>query len=336
MKKTFLLFLVLLSAATFAQKFEAETLFNDKISIRALEIYDSKVWYAGNGSKFGYVNLTNPADQKQMILSEKKLEFRTLAQDNEAFYTINITSPAQFYKIDKKTLKSTIIQTDSTKNAFYDALHPHRGWFYTFSDPESDLALKFFAFKAKDVYKKKDFGTYQMKEGEAAFAASNTNIASSNRFVWLATGGNVSRIFRLNQRSGKIEIFNTPFVQGSSSQGIYSIDFYGNKFGIAVGGDYTKHQANINNIATTNDGGKTWTIQASGQNRGYKTCVKIRPGSRGKDILAIGDQNVEYSTDYGKTWRNVSEEKGLFVCEWLDRKNVVLAGKDKIVKMKLK
>lgn len=54
-------------------------------------------------------------------------------------------------------------------------------------------------------------------------------------------------------------------MQGKSSQGIYSIDFYGDKFGIAVGGDYTAQKENQNNIATTTDGGKTWEIQASGK-----------------------------------------------------------------------
>jgi photosystem II stability/assembly factor-like uncharacterized protein len=79
--------------------------------------------------------------------------------------------------------------------------------------------------------------------------------------------------------------FNTPFIQGESSQGMYSIDFYDDQFGIAVGGDYTKQDANINNIATTNDGGETWQIQASGQNAGYTTCVKIKPGSKGRRSL---------------------------------------------------
>jgi hypothetical protein len=31
--------------------------FNDKISIRAIELYDNKVWYSGSDSKFGFVDL---------------------------------------------------------------------------------------------------------------------------------------------------------------------------------------------------------------------------------------------------------------------------------------
>ena len=102
-----------------------------------------------------------------------------------------------------------------------------------------------------------------------------------------------------------------------------------------MGGDYTQQAENINNIATTRDGGETWQIQASGKNAGYKTCVKIRPKSKGKDIIAVGDQNIEFSRDYGKTWTKISDEKGLYVCEWIDKNTLVFAGKDRIVKMTL-
>jgi photosystem II stability/assembly factor-like uncharacterized protein len=123
-----------------------------------------------------------------------------------------------------------------------------------------------------------------------------------------------SRILKLNFKNNQFKIFNTPVIQGESSQGIYSIDFLDDTFGIAVGGDYTKQEANINNIATTNDGGETWQIQASGQNAGYTTCVKINRVLKGREIISVGDRHISYSSDFGKTWKKISEEKGfLFV-----------------------
>lgn len=319
----------------FSQHVESfETIFNDKISIRALEIYDNKVWYSGTDSKFGFVDLKNHKNQKQIKLSEKKLQFRTLGQDKDAFYTINIESPAEFFKIDKKTLKSEIVFKDTAKTAFYDALHfVNNELAFTFSDAAEDNKLKLASFKN---------GRWGMLEnevilnkGEAAFAASNTNIASFKNVVWIATGGKTSRILKFDN-DNDFKIFNTPFIQGESSQGIYSIDFLNDKFGIAVGGDYTKQEANFNNIATTKDGGETWQIQASGKNAGYTTCVKIKPGSKGKDIVSVGDQHISYSSDFGKTWKKISDEKGFFVCKWIDGNTIVFAGKDKISIMKLK
>lgn len=320
----------------FSQQVEnIETILNDKISIRALEVYDHKVWYSGTDSKFGFVDLTDYKNQKQILLSEKKLQFRTLAQDKSSFYAINIESPAYFFKIDKKDLKFQTVFSDTAKTAFYDALHfVNDKLAYTFSDAAQDRLLKL------AVYKNGQWGMFknnvELNEGEAAFAASNTNIASSKKYLWIATGGKASRIIRMDLKTEKLEVFKTPFIQGESSQGMYSIDFYDDKFGVAVGGDYTNQDANINNIATTNDGGETWQIQASGQNAGYTTCVKIKPGSKGKEMIAVGDKHISYSSDFGKSWKKISDEKGFFVCEWIDGNHIALAGNSRISVMKLK
>lgn len=337
MKRIFLILLLTVGWNLFAQTFTISNLLTNDISIRAIQIWNGKVWYSGTDSKFGYVDFKDPTDQKQIILSDKKLQFRTLAQDAKSFYAISIESPAYFFKINKQNFEPKLIFTDSAKNAFYDALHFNGNQFYTFSDPEENLKLKFAKFSEKKNFKISILNKQllDLKKGEAAFAASNTNISSTKKNMWIATGGVASRIIKLNLKTEKFEIFETPFVQGTSSQGIYSIDFYNDQFGIAVGGDYTKQSENINNIATTKDGGKRWQIKASGKNGGYKTCVKIRPNSKGKDIIAVGDQNIEFSTDYGKTWKIISEEKGLYVCEWVDDNTLVFAGKNRIVKMKM-
>ncbi|MGC5743890.1 WD40/YVTN/BNR-like repeat-containing protein [Chryseobacterium sp. NFX27] len=336
MKKLIPFLFSFLGIFTFSQQIESfETILNDKISIRALEVDGGKVWYSGTDSKFGFVDLKNKENRKQINLSDKKLQFRTLAKDKNSFYTINIESPAYFFKMDKKDLKSQIIFTDTVKTAFYDALHfVNDQLAYTFSDADKDNLLKL------AVYRKGQWKMFksnvQLNSGEAAFAASNTNIASTKKYLWIATGGKASRILRMDLKKENIQVFETPFIQGESSQGMYSIDFYDDKFGIAVGGDYTQQDANINNMATTNDGGATWQIQASGKNAGYATCVKIKPGSKGKEIIAVGDKHISYSSDFGKTWEKISDEKGFFVCRWIDGNTVVFAGKDRISVMKLK
>lgn len=336
MKKIFSILFLSAGLTAFSQQVESlETILNDKISIRALELYDNKVWYSGTDSKFGFVDLKDYKNQKQIKLSEEKLQFRTLAQNKTAFYAINIESPGRFFAIDKKTLKSQVVFKDTAKTAFYDALHfVNDKVAYTFSDADKDLLLKLAIYRNGKWSMFKN--NVKLNEGEAAFAASNTNISSSKKYLWIATGGKASRILRMNLKDEKFEIFNTPVVQGESSQGIYSIDFFEDRFGIAAGGDYTKQDANVNNIATTYDGGETWQIQASGQNAGYTTCVKIKPGSKGKEIISVGDKHISYSSDFGKTWKKISEEKGFFVCQWIDGDHVALAGNSRIAVMKLK
>ena len=72
-------------------------------------------------------------------------------------------------------------------------------------------------------------------------------------------------------------MFNTPFVKQEIFYRNLFYWFYDNKkFRIAVGGDYTQQSDNVNNIATTSDGGKL-ANSSFWKNGGYKTCVKIRP-----------------------------------------------------------
>ncbi|KFC21340.1 WD40/YVTN/BNR-like repeat-containing protein [Epilithonimonas lactis] len=336
MKKLSLL-LLLISIFGYSQKFKVDTLLTDKISIRAIQLWYGKVWYSGTDSKFGFVDLKDRSEKKQILLSDKKLQFRTLAQNKKNFYAINIESPAYFFQIDKKNLDYKVVFNDKDSTAFYDALKfTDNNFGIAFSDPTNNQRLNISQTRnggAKWIHCNdcKDFP--YLEKGEAAFAASNTNISSFGDAIWIATGGKKSRIYRMRNKDCNWEVFETPFTQGTSSQGIYSIDFYDENFGIAVGGDYTKQSDNINNIATTNDGGKTWKIQASGQNAGYMTCVKFRPKTKGKEIVAVGDQHISFSEDFGKTWTEISEEKNLYTCEWLDENTLILAGKDKIIRV---
>lgn len=337
MKKLSLLFL-LISTFLYSQKFTIDTLLTDKISIRAIQLWDGKVWYTGTDSKFGSVNMKDNSDKKQILFSQKALQFRTLAQNKNYFYAVNMESPAYFFQIDKKSLEFKVVFNDNDSTAFYDALKfVDNNFGISFSDPTDNRRLNISQTRnggEKWIHCNdcKDFP--YLEKGEAAFAASNTNIASARNFIWIATGGSKSRIYRMKNKDCNWKVFETPIIQGTSSQGIYSIDFYDKNFGIAVGGDYTKQADNINNIATTNDGGQTWQIQASGKNAGYMTCVKFRPNTKGKEIVAVGDQHISFSSDYGKTWTKISDEKDLYACEWADQKTLILGGKNKIIRLK--
>ena len=339
MKKLQTLFFILFSVFMMSQKISIDTLLTDNISIRAIQIWDGKVWYSGTDSKFGFVDIRDKNKRKQVRLSGKKLQFRTLAQNKNSFFAVNIESPAYFFRIDKKNLNSKVVFTDNEETAFYDAMKfVDNNFGISFSDPSSNQKLNISQTRDggdKWIHCNNCNGFPVLEKGEAAFAASNTNIASVKNMIWIATGGTKSRIYQMKSKNCHWQVYDTPFIQGASSQGIYSIDFFDQNFGVAVGGDYTKQSDNVNNIATTNDGGKTWQIQASGKNAGYMTCVKFRPGTKGKVLVAVGDQHISFSKDYGKTWQKISDEKNLYTCDWLNHDTLILAGKDKILKLSL-
>ncbi|MFN3021196.1 WD40/YVTN/BNR-like repeat-containing protein [Chryseobacterium sp. TY3] len=338
MKSIFLFIAIAVFGISKSQNIKIDTLFRDNISIRAIQLYDGKVWYTGSQSKFGYINIKNPKDKSQIKLNAKNQEFRVLAKFKEDFFeTVNIGSPAQFYGISSTSLKVSELDNFSDNSVFYDCfkVDSNNNNGIALSDPYADGRPQFFiSSKSRKLVDDSLRELPRYAKGEAHFAASNSNVAMQANKVWIATGGTKARIFKFDWKSPYVwEVYETPFVQGSSSQGIYSIDFADENFGIAVGGDYTKQSENIKNIATTTDGGKTWQIQASGHNAGYSTCVKIKPKSKGKEIVALGDQHISYSNDYGKTWTKISDEKDFYTFEWLDSKSLILAGKGKISKL---
>jgi photosystem II stability/assembly factor-like uncharacterized protein len=101
------------------------------------------------------------------------------------------------------------------------------------------------------------------REGEAAFAASNSCVAilqSNDPNIWFATGGNAARIFHSPDRGKTWQVFDTPIAHGSDSAGIFSVTFRDANHGVIAGGDYKHPDQDGPNLAFTNDGGKTWAL----------------------------------------------------------------------------
>ena len=103
-------------------------------------------------------------------------------------------------------------------------------------------------------------------EGEGGFAASNSCVAilpggdEPDPNIWFATGGKVARVFHSPDRGHIWEVFDTPILHGTDSQGIFSIAFRDANHGVIAGGDYKHPDQDGPNLAFTNDGGKTWTV----------------------------------------------------------------------------
>jgi photosystem II stability/assembly factor-like uncharacterized protein len=136
---------------------------------------------------------------------------------------------------------------------------------------------------------------------EGAFAASGTNVAVSGRdHVWIGTGA--SRVLRSidGGRSWKVAV--APIPAGESS-GIFSIAFRDATHGVVVGGDYKKEAAAGDNVATTGDGGVTWTLSKKGVG-GYRSVVAWVPGTK-QSFVAGGPSGMDWSADDGRTWTAV-------------------------------
>jgi len=313
-----------------------DTLLKDSISIRALTIDGDKVWYAGSKGKYGWVSLSGGKNFTGVASQDTIYpEFRSIAQTKENVFILSVGSPALLFRISKDGKQSKLMFTDNTKDVFFDCLK---------IDGKNGIALGDPMFGTPDILTTIDGGATwkratpsllpKFEKGEAAFAASNSNIVISEGKTWMVSGGKKSRVFVLENQ--KWNVYDTPIIQGSESTGAYSMDFYDNEIGFIAGGDYTKPDGNIKNKALTIDGGKTWALVADGSGPSYISCVQFVPSSNGNELVTTGGDGVFYSFDRGATWRKILEDKDLHTLQFIDARTLIAAGQNRIVRIKLK
>ncbi len=321
----------------------------DSISIRAVSVDENEVIYAGSNGKHGYIELPQlPKEQSEgsslissmhvekgeITLGDKKIAFRSIAQTADFFFVLSIENPALLYKIKKETQEVSLVYTENNEAVFYDAMtfwNDQEG--IAMGDPTEDCLSIIITRDGGDHWEKMPCENLpKVKEGETAFAASDTNIKTIENHTWIVSGGKASRVFYSADKGRTWSVTDTPILQGEETQGAYTMDFYDTTKGIIYGGDYTEPELNDANIARTTDGGKTWDIIASGSNQGYKSCVQYVPGSGGEELIALGFTGISYSKDAGDSWIKLSEDS-LLTFRFLNDTVAYAGGRDRLVRL---
>ena len=321
------------------------------LNVRALELIDSigPVFLTSKGE----FNILQPKTYYQQVDSLKsksfyhhkvnlstnalKLNFRALAVKDNSGYGITIGSPALIYKLNADLEKNKVVYQENHPKAFYDAMdfwNDNEG--IAIGDPTDNCLSVIITRDGGNTWNKLPCSQLpNTKEGEAAFAASDTNIAIIGDKTWVATGGKASRILYSPDKGQTWEVFNTPIVQGLETTGMYSLAFYDELNGFAIGGDYTKPNNNKANKIRTTNGGKTWQLVAENSNPGYRSCVQYVPNSNAKQLVAVGFKGIDYSSDSGNTWKHLSNQ-GYYTIRFLNDSIAYAAGNGLVSKLNFK
>jgi photosystem II stability/assembly factor-like uncharacterized protein len=315
-----------------------DTLLQDKISIRALVLDHDKVWYAGDQSRFGCIDLKTNQKEEIKLPSEKKAEFRSIAQTEKYVFILSVANPALLYRIAKKDLSYELVYQENHEKVFYDSMQfwndnegiaigdPIEGSFSVITTRDGGISWQ---KTASDL-------SPQLAEGEAAFAASNTNVVIKGNSTWVVSGGKKARVFYSNDNGKSWSVVETPMVQGSQMTGIFTADFYNSSVGFISGGNYEVLNQNFDNKAVTHDGGKTWNLIAQNQGFGYASCVQYIPNSHGKGLISVGTSGIYYSNDGGSNWKQWSTDSSLYTIRLLSDNTAIAAGKNKVIRIKFK
>lgn len=317
-------------------KVEVQSLLNEKISIRAILTDENYLWYAGNDGNYGKINLISNEVSKYKIQADTTVnELRSIAQTKDYIFVLPVANPANVYKISKKDNSQQIVYTELNKKVFYDSMQfkdDLNGM--AMGDPTDDCLSVIITNDGGNSWKKVSCDDLpKVEEGEAVFAASNSNLMLKKSNTFMVSGGKKSRLFISNDFGKNWQVYNTPIIQGAAMTGIFSADFYNDKIGFITGGNYEKPDDNTNNKAITFDGGKTWMLVANGTGFGYGSCVQFVPNSKGSSLVSVGANGVQYSNDYGNSWKKLDEDKELYTIRFLDHKTAYAAGRNKVIKL---
>lgn len=330
-------------------KVEFETILQDTtLNVRALEVvndeFDFPVYLTSNG-EFGIIYPNSifkhidslkdrPYYNHKINLSNDtlKLNFRSLALTKKGAFGISIGSPAFLYKLDVEFEKIELVYQDNHEAAFYDSME--------FWNEQEGIAIGDSTDGCLSVIITRDGGSTWKKltcnqlpegiEGEGAFAASDTNIAIVGDKTWVAT--TTGRIYYSADKGISWETMNTPIVKDKETEGIYSIDFYDEKNGFGIGGDYTKPADSSANKIRTRDGGKTWQLVAENESPGYRSCIQYVPNGKADELIAVGFKGIDYSNDGGDSWKHLSDE-GFYTLRFLNDSVAYAAGRGRISKL---
>ena len=315
-------------------KVEINTLFEDSLlNVRAIDIINNHdaLFFATSRGEFGVISdetITFPITVSDSL----KLNFRSVATTSQYRFGLTIGSPALLYRM-KNDLKDIVYRENHPK-VFYDAMafwNDHEG--IAIGDPTDGCMSIIITRDGGETWIKLPCNDLPQAEvGEAAFAASDTNIAIVGSHTWLATGGKISRVLYSPDKGKSWQVFNTPIAQGLETQGMYAIDFYDELQGFAIGGDYTKPDENAANKIKTTDGGKTWQVVAKNRNPSYRSCVQYVPNRHGKELVAVGFKGIDFSSDGGKTLKSLSNE-GFYTLRFLNDSVAYAAGNKRVSKL---
>jgi photosystem II stability/assembly factor-like uncharacterized protein len=237
------------------------------------------------------------------IAESASLDFRDIdAVDDRTAYVLSIGTGDQsrIYKTSDAGRSWTLQFRNTDPRAFFDAM--------TFRDARTGFAIadsiegRMLVIGTTDGgarWTPVSSGLPPALENEGAYAASGTNIAIVGPRIWIGTSA--SRVVRSPDGGRTWDAVATPLPSGASA-GIFSVAFADRAHGLAVGGDYKRPDAAVDNAAITSDGGASWTlVKGLG---GFRSAVGFIPSVQGLAV-AVGPSGTDYSVDRGRTWHRI-------------------------------
>lgn len=266
-------------------------------SYRGISSYKNNIWVSGSNGSIGFSQNNGATWQFQQIKGFENTDFRDIhAFDENNIIIMGIASPAFILRSEDKGKTWKTVYTNKHEKAFLDAFYFDKNKGICIGDPINETPFTIITHDEGRNWQEQNVFNYKLKNGEAFYAASGSNIIISKNKYLAVTGGSRARL--LTTKKALI----LPTMQGLQMTGTNSLAQMG-KHLVIVGGDYENLNRNDSIAAYSNNNGKTWQVSKV-QPNGYKSCVIF---INKKTLIACGLTGVDMSTDGGKNWKNISK-----------------------------
>ena len=276
-------------------------------------VNDRVAWASGAGGTFAVTTDGGATWRAGVVPGTDSLEFRDVqGVSDQAAYLMSAGNGAAsriyFTGDGGRTWTRQFTNTDSL--AFYDC--------FAFWGRDRAIAMSDGGRGVFPVLRTTDGQTWSnigqnlpaAGEGEGAFAASGTCVATHGTSLgWIATGaGPTSRVLATTDGGNTWNAYPTPIIQGHSSAGAFTIAFRDAQHGFLGGGSLRPADSLANNVATSNDGGKSWTLRTRSPFGGAIYGSSYVPGG-GMTVVITGPAGAAWSADEGTSWTLIEGAK---------------------------
>ena len=274
---------------------------------------DRIVWVSGTGGTYAVTEDGGESWRAGVVPGADSLEFRDVEGVSERVAYLLAAGPgdrSRIYRTEDGGGSWALQFTNRDTSAFYDCFAfwtDRRG--FTMSD---GVAGRFPVVATADGQHWSDIGDRlpAAQTGEGAFAASGTCTATvGERHGWIVTGaGPASRVLATVDGGERWVAYPTPVVQGTSTTGGSSVAFRDTLHGILGGGNIAVPDSFADNVARSDDGGRTWRLATRTPFPGGVYGLAYA-GAGSRTVVATGPSGAAWSADEGGRWSLLLEAK---------------------------